>query len=88
MATCRSCDAVIEWVLTEKAKRMPIDALPVADGNLTMDRDERGNLKMGPNGILRVRAVKAGEELPAETSRYVSHFATCPDAAKHKKPRQ
>lgn len=57
---------------------MPVDPHPVDDGNvLIVSRPEDGDM------ILRV--LKKGEDPPPEVSRYVSHFATCPDAERHRK---
>lgn len=68
---CRSCNAPIVWAKTEKGKPMPVDAEPVADGNIELQA-----------GIAKV--VKAGEVLPG-TLLYKSHFATCVHAASHRK---
>lgn len=81
--TCRSCRKPVIWTLTEKGKRMPIDADPeeirrpltVADGNLIICRQ-------GTDGEAdTVRYVPAGK------GRYRSHFASCSSPAKHRKPR-
>lgn len=68
-STCRSCGAPILWVKTEAGKRMPIDAKP-----------ER-------RVVLDPLAVRLGaDELTARVvDTYVSHFATCPNAAQHRK---
>lgn len=79
--TCRSCRASVIWCLTEKGKRMPIDADPeeprrpltVADGNLII-------CKQGEAGEAdTVRYVPAGR------GRYRSHFASCPDSKSHRR---
>jgi hypothetical protein len=59
-------------VSAKTAKRIPLDAAPRAEGTLVvLDADENGVWVVGP----------ARKDDPPEF-RYVSHFATCPDAAK------
>lgn len=53
---CRACDAKILWARTAAGKLVPLDACPVAEGNMR-------------------REMPDGSEL-----RYLSHFATCPNA--------
>ncbi len=69
-AECRSCKKAVYWVVTENGKKMPIDCMPVADGNIVIRK-----------GIAVY--LHKGEE--TELSRYVSHFATCPHAPSHRK---
>lgn len=66
--TCRSCKARIRWVKTEHGKQMPVDAEPVAGGNIEL-HDGVARI-VSPNPLVR---------------RYISHFATCPDARSHRK---
>jgi hypothetical protein len=65
MTTCQSCGAPITWGITREGKRIPIDEMPSAKGNL---------LKMECENV-RVASVV---DPPGE--RWVSHFATCPQA--------
>lgn len=51
---------------------MPLDLAPVADGNVQL--------------VAGVAHVLHKDELPAPGPRYVSHFATCPNARRHRKP--
>lgn len=69
---CRWCGAKIIWAKTPGGKNMPLDAEPNPRGNLLLD--ESGFV--GP-------ALKS--ENPPADRRYMSHFATCPDAAKQRK---
>jgi hypothetical protein len=73
---CRSCEARIIWALTARDKAMPVDADPVAGGNLTLT-----------DGVPapRVGVIKLGEQV--EGDRYVSHFSTCPKAEHHRSRR-
>lgn len=61
---CRSCGAEIFWRKTTAGKMIPLDREPVADGNLSV-----------VNGV----AVSA-KDVPESALRYVTHFATCPNA--------
>lgn len=75
--TCRSCRARILWGLTERNRRMPLDVEPELGGNV--EALGRGH----------VRVVAAHPLVP----RYVSHFASCPNASAHRgrskgKPRE
>lgn len=74
MAKCSSCGADIIWARTESGRRIPLDAAPVDPTKV----DGAGFLE---NGVARFGAF----ELPPGTPRYVSHFATCPHAARHRK---
>lgn len=92
--TCRSCGAPIRWAVSEASgKRIPLDLEPSDTGNIV----ETG--RTHPTGVPMIRYLKksqqpmmanllalavAGPELPAP--RYVTHFATCPNAEKHRKP--
>lgn len=69
---CRSCAAPIIWARTEKGKAMPLDAEP----------DQRGNCWFDDGGKMRVGGADRPDRL-----RYLSHFATCPQAATHRRPR-
>jgi hypothetical protein len=75
-ARCGSCRSAIEWARTEAGKSVPIDALPVADGNLAVRRVD---------GELHTRVVRPDEVLGPDEKRGVSHFATCPNAGQHRK---
>jgi hypothetical protein len=69
-ATCSSCGASILWAITEKGHRIPIDPEPTTAGNLTL-----------VDGI--ARTPRLGEDAPF--LQYLSHFATCPNAADHRR---
>lgn len=75
---CRSCNARIRWVETQAGKKMPLDAEPRPEGNIVFTPEE------AEDG--RVRVLTGDEQVaPATRPRYVSHFATCPDAKKNRK---
>lgn len=76
-ATCSSCGASIVWVVTATGKRMPIDPQPVEGGNLELEGNRGGHV---------ARYVKPEQGGLFGRPRYVSHFASCPHAAQHRKP--
>jgi hypothetical protein len=82
MATCSSCGAAIEWAITPTDVRMPLDAHPVDRQGAVLAAWRR------PDGQLAVRPMPAAggflwpDEHPAR-----SHFATCPNADRHRRPR-
>lgn len=76
MTTCRSCQAPIRWALTSKGRRIPLDPTPSPAGNLAFDLTEE-------EGASFVRVVPVG----SRPTLYTSHFATCPQAAQHRRGR-
>jgi len=70
---CRSCGDRIIWAVTTKGKRIPLDADPVADGNIviigmTLHRDPLVSVGLTHGDV------------PAGEKSYVTHFVTCKDA--------
>jgi hypothetical protein len=82
MATCRSCGAAVRWVVTTTGKTMPMDAEPVENGNLVIVGE--GKTRHG-DMVPKVQHRDPGELSMLETERFVSHFATCPDAPEWKR---
>lgn len=80
MSACRSCGAEIFWAETAGGKRMPVDADPVPDGNVIVE--DR------PGDGLRATVLEPGALMLDDPGlpRYVSHFATCPNASQHRHP--
>ncbi len=69
MATCKSCDAPIEWATSATTgKAMPLDVGDTPNGNLVVVQGS-------------VRAFTAEDERLHRVRR-TSHFATCPQAGK------
>lgn len=69
---CRTCKQRVRWARTERGNAIPLDPEPAANGSIRLD-----------DGVAFVvpeadRAAFAGEL-------YLSHFATCPDAAQHRR---
>jgi hypothetical protein len=77
VSLCRTCGASIQWVETERGKRMPIDSRPSEQGTIVL----RHRFAEPPLAIAGVPP----EAFPGEP-RYTSHFATCPQAADWRKP--
>lgn len=69
---CASCGAKFWWYRTVNGKMLPVDIEPCQDGNIVLH-----------DGIAHV--VK---DMFDGGPFYASHFATCPGAAAHRKPRK
>jgi hypothetical protein len=79
-ATCRSCRAPIWWCRTPTGRSIPVDPEPVSQGNLVV-----GERTAYAGRAARV--LRSGEEPAEGETRHVSHFATCPDADRHRSAR-
>lgn len=77
MNACRSCKAPVEWVRNAATgKALPIDVDPSPVGNVVKTGDvERGTALVR---VLSRRDLDAAP--PRGVDRYLSHFATCPQA--------
>lgn len=71
MSKCRKCPAEIRFCKTASGRWTPIDSEPNPDGNLVMDG-------VDDEGITVVKVVNLFT--PANSIRYMPHFATCPAA--------
>lgn len=75
--SCRSCGAPIWWAMTPKGRRIPLNAPgDHPHPNLAVWRDDTGVLRASPTP-------PEGLTVTATTS----HFATCPQADEHRRPR-
>jgi hypothetical protein len=74
---CRSCKAPIRWAITVGGHLMPIDPVPVADGNLRLEHRP---------GLPRVTVIPPSVR-QADELLYVAHFRTCPYASQHRRRR-
>jgi hypothetical protein len=72
---CRSCKAPIIWAKTNSGKNIPLDAEPCTDGNICIK-----------DGLAVVVSDKQGGVWPLPF--YKSHFATCPNAKQHRRPKE
>jgi hypothetical protein len=74
--TCASCKAPILWVLTVNGRKMPLDAEP----------SERGNVHLLSDGRAEVLTKEHLETAKMhKQTLYTSHFATCVNAALHRR---
>jgi hypothetical protein len=69
---CRSCGAPVIWTITDKGKRMPVDAEPNPDGLIELDEL--------PTGVVRSSYAQLTQPRLIAPERYTSHFANCPQA--------
>jgi len=74
ISKCRSCGAEVIWTKTEAGKNMPVDVDPNEKGNIVM-LPPKGN---GPPRAVYVDLMNHEEY--RDEPKYLSHFATCPDA--------
>ena len=76
---CGSCGAEVIWADTITGRRMPLDAKPTKDGNIIL------GTRHGQPPLALVQTAQTLERLKAKGERlYTSHFATCPNASKHR----
>ncbi|HEY1309247.1 MAG TPA: hypothetical protein VGF24_37165 [Vicinamibacterales bacterium] len=75
-AVCKSCGAEIVWAKTIKGRPIPLDRAPSQRGNVVLS-DEGTALVYNSPGAIAPRY--------QDSPRYLSHFATCPDADEHRK---
>lgn len=76
---CTSCHARVIWTWTDEATRMPVDDGPAPNGNVLLMRYE----------TRIVAAVLSDKEARRRRAKgiplYLSHFATCPNAERHRR---
>lgn len=82
MSKCRSCGAPVRWEKTEAGKWAILNEKPDPDGNMVLFE---GKVYAGKKAEEIRQAAMAGEVLPDEPISFTSHFATCPQAANHRK---
>ena len=95
-ARCRSCSAPIVWIVTDTGARTPCDAEPI-EAWLFVDLEQAGadrGLEETPRGYyLGAKVVPAIPARPGvlpevpRTRVRRSHFATCPQANEHRRPK-
>jgi hypothetical protein len=71
VSACKSCGAEIIWAKTTAGKVMPLDEKPITLFVL----DGEGSLN------------RANAEIKSSVVGRTSHFATCPQADQHRRPR-
>lgn len=84
---CRSCQAPIEWAVTETGKRMPVDHEPVVGATILLR-----HTKVGEPPLAHVTTKDERAELERQAANrddelrlFVSHFSSCPNSAFHRK---
>ena len=88
MKTCDSCKAPIIWCTSPAGKPTPLDAEPVKPADhralywvlVSEETTSAVTHKLGSPAL--VAAEERGRPI------YLSHFATCPNAARHRKARK
>ena len=79
MSVCRSCGAPVVWAVTVTGAMMPVDRDPVDGGNI--DLVHSGDA----SGTPTAHVLSESQPTLYGGDRYVSHFATCPNAAEHRR---
>ena len=87
MIICKSCGAPIQWAITPAGKRIPIDKEPVEDGNIILSSRQMGRIEVTIVPFKeQIETLKAQAKATGRPHLlFKSHFATCPNAAKHRK---
>ena len=86
--TCKSCGAEIIWAETPQGKRIPVDFHPTDTGNIVLTIGGKGASSVPTAWIRRKDGFPEEVRDRCEAwRRYTSHFATCPHAAKHRRPK-
>lgn len=94
--SCSSCGAPMLWAVTERGKRMPVDAEPVESGKFLLSHRRVGDppvavYQRGPDiAKLRAQHERRSKDQGALFGEgplrlFTSHFATCPNADQHRK---
>lgn len=78
LTACEACGAPIRFTRTLKGKAMPLDAEPRDDGNVIL-------VQVDGDTLARVITPTTPLLVTGDLPRYISHFATCPDAAKFRR---
>lgn len=81
MGHCRLCGQLVVWVRTKSGKNMPCD-LELIDYCIPHDRSGKERF-VTPEG--EVVAAERAKGEAADGCGYISHFATCPKASRHRK---
>lgn len=78
---CRSCGAAIRWAVSANTGgRIPLDPQPVEGGNLGVVEWAEHPRPQRDTPVVAVDPVAA-----LTGYRYVTHFATCPNADRHRR---
>ncbi|WP_336792995.1 hypothetical protein [Gordonia malaquae] len=81
---CRSCRSEVIWGTDANTRSLTlIDADPSPNGNVSLYVDDKGGAHFVVLNPLKAAAMRA-----AKQSLYLSHFASCPQAANWRKGRR
>jgi len=85
---CKSCHALIFWAVTVNGKAIPLDAIPDTAGVMVLRAPEgMPEDQESYDEPMRALHVSSLRVTPESGDRYTSHFATCPNAAAHRRRR-
>jgi hypothetical protein len=85
---CSTCRKPIIWAMHERTRRrMPIDAWPSAEGNVRLVRMPVTDEYLLVDGYPVARVLTTKQRF-GQTTLHTSHFATCPQAATHRRGRE
>jgi len=76
---CCSCHARIVWARTATGERMPVDERATGNGNVLL-MVQGGHLAAGV-----LTHAEAARRRAGGMALYISHFATCPNAGRHRR---
>lgn len=80
MATCKSCGAEIRWIKMESGKVMPVNAEKISFSQV------RPGALGAQSYVMEDGRISWGvPDLDGNKIGYISHFATCPAAALHRR---
>lgn len=80
---CRSCGKQIMWIRTKAGKNMPVDSMTV---NYKLPKDgEKATEKLVTSFGEVISANRAQSVEDSDGFGYISHFATCPNAGRHRR---
>lgn len=71
---CKSCHRPMRWVITNRGRKMPVDFDPHEDGNVVVNQNDRAEVYGATPTVV-----------PDGSTLHFSHFATCPNAAEHRR---
>jgi hypothetical protein len=71
---CRNCQATVVWAYTREGRCVPVDSVPVLDGDLVLERVPQIE---SPETYM---ALPYKPESHGGRTRYVSHLPICPRA--------
>lgn len=83
---CKSCGKRIVWAILPSGKNCPVDAGFYTKDGIDLNKVTPYTLETDEGGAVRATALDKKPLFADDTLDFrVSHFATCPNAAKHSK---